>query len=316
MVLRRQCLGREMVRCDECDVISASNDQSMCLRVRLTGSIVAVGTASGTVQLWDAAKQVMVREITEHTQRVGASCWSSAHCLATGSRDHSVLVHDIRLPSTTPAVSSTTTASPRGSTSRDFVREIAAAMTSSGRRRRSLEMLHLEDHDDGDGDGLGSMGITSFDSMEEPTPFRRLSASADASSMPTSSSATPTSTPAHRHILTSLYSPEDEIMLSPIQPFTPLPQSATQSLLERSDIVDISRENSSSNNISSASRRSRSTVIMTLESHSQEVCGLKWSPDGQQLASGGNDNVLCVWDIAGASRSSSINTNRQSGQSL
>jgi len=31
--------------------------------------------------------------------------------------------------------------------------------------------------------------------------------------------------------------------------------------------------------------------------HQQEVCGLKWSPDGTQLASGGNDNLLCVWEL-------------------
>ncbi|KAJ3594962.1 hypothetical protein NHX12_004267 [Muraenolepis orangiensis] len=35
--------------------------------------------------------------------------------------------------------------------------------------------------------------------------------------------------------------------------------------------------------------------IFTLEAHSQEVCGLKWSPDGRYLASGGNDNMVCVW---------------------
>ena len=30
--------------------------------------------------------------------------------------------------------------------------------------------------------------------------------------------------------------------------------------------------------------------------HSQEVCGLRWSPDGLQLASGSNDNNLIIWD--------------------
>jgi cell division cycle 20, cofactor of APC complex len=36
-----------------------------------------------------------------------------------------------------------------------------------------------------------------------------------------------------------------------------------------------------------------------LTAHMQEVCGLKWSPSGTQLASGGNDNVLNIWQ-AGA----------------
>ena len=31
--------------------------------------------------------------------------------------------------------------------------------------------------------------------------------------------------------------------------------------------------------------------------HKQEVCGLKWSFDNQQLASGGNDNKLMLWSI-------------------
>ncbi|XP_060909548.1 cell division cycle protein 20 homolog [Labrus mixtus] len=35
--------------------------------------------------------------------------------------------------------------------------------------------------------------------------------------------------------------------------------------------------------------------IGTLTGHSQEVCGLTWSPDGRYLASGGNDNQVCVW---------------------
>ncbi|XP_036410690.1 cell division cycle protein 20 homolog [Megalops cyprinoides] len=35
--------------------------------------------------------------------------------------------------------------------------------------------------------------------------------------------------------------------------------------------------------------------IFTLTGHTQEVCGLKWSPDGKYLASGGNDNLVLVW---------------------
>ncbi|XP_046850230.1 cell division cycle protein 20 homolog [Xenia sp. Carnegie-2017] len=36
--------------------------------------------------------------------------------------------------------------------------------------------------------------------------------------------------------------------------------------------------------------------VATLNCHSQEVCGLKWSRDGKYLASGGNDNLLLIWD--------------------
>lgn len=35
-----------------------------------------------------------------------------------------------------------------------------------------------------------------------------------------------------------------------------------------------------------------------LVGHRQEVCGLKWSPDNQLLASGGNDNRIFIWNLA------------------
>jgi len=38
--------------------------------------------------------------------------------------------------------------------------------------------------------------------------------------------------------------------------------------------------------------------VATLLGHQQEVCGLTWSPDGSQLASGGNDNMCAIWDVA------------------
>ncbi|GBP80713.1 Cell division cycle protein 20 homolog [Eumeta japonica] len=43
--------------------------------------------------------------------------------------------------------------------------------------------------------------------------------------------------------------------------------------------------------------RQRDHVISTLNGHTQEVCGLKWSPDGRYLASGGNDNLLNIWPV-------------------
>ena len=36
--------------------------------------------------------------------------------------------------------------------------------------------------------------------------------------------------------------------------------------------------------------------VATLDGHAQEICGLKWSPDGRYLASGSNDNTVVIWD--------------------
>ncbi|KAL3630782.1 hypothetical protein CASFOL_023766 [Castilleja foliolosa] len=50
--------------------------------------------------------------------------------------------------------------------------------------------------------------------------------------------------------------------------------------------------------------RVRTHIVETYRGHHQEVCGLKWSASGQQLASGGNDNLLHIWDRSAASSSS------------
>lgn len=50
--------------------------------------------------------------------------------------------------------------------------------------------------------------------------------------------------------------------------------------------------------------RVREHIIETYRGHHQGVCGLKWSASGQQLASGGNDNLLFIWDRSMASSNS------------
>ncbi|KAG7603613.1 WD40 repeat [Arabidopsis thaliana x Arabidopsis arenosa] len=47
--------------------------------------------------------------------------------------------------------------------------------------------------------------------------------------------------------------------------------------------------------------RIRSSIVGTYVGHTEEVCGLKWSESGKKLASGGNDNVVHIWDRSLAS---------------
>ncbi|KAK1270127.1 Protein FIZZY-RELATED 2 [Acorus gramineus] len=42
--------------------------------------------------------------------------------------------------------------------------------------------------------------------------------------------------------------------------------------------------------------RVQSSVVETCRGHQEEVCGPKWSSSGQHLASGGNDNLIHIWD--------------------
>lgn len=44
-------------------------------------------------------------------------------------------------------------------------------------------------------------------------------------------------------------------------------------------------------------RNSCRTPVLNLKEHALEVCGLRRSYDAYQLASGGNDNKVCVWDL-------------------
>mmetsp|Transcript_6390 Transcript_6390/g.26871 ORF Transcript_6390/g.26871 Transcript_6390/m.26871 type:complete len:530 (+) Transcript_6390:142-1731(+) len=67
-----------------------------------------------------------------------------------------------------------------------------------------------------------------------------------------------------------------------------------------------------------ASSSSRPSCTRIAAAHRQEVCGLRWSPCGDLLASGGNDNKLLVWDARAtlgtrASSSAATTTGRRGG---
>ena len=46
--------------------------------------------------------------------------------------------------------------------------------------------------------------------------------------------------------------------------------------------------------------RIKNHIVMKLSGgHNKEVCSLKWNLDFKYLASGGNDNLVCLWDVRG-----------------
>ncbi|KAH8110537.1 WD40 repeat-like protein [Phellopilus nigrolimitatus] len=57
-------------------------------------------------------------------------------------------------------------------------------------------------------------------------------------------------------------------------------------------------------------RESGTRPFRRCSGHRQEVCGLKWSGDGgpqnAMLASGGNDNKVCIWDLRGSRRAAGM----------
>ncbi|RYE80673.1 MAG: hypothetical protein EOO74_01780, partial [Myxococcales bacterium] len=57
--------------------------------------------------------------------------------------------------------------------------------------------------------------------------------------------------------------------------------------------------------------RSPDQWLTKLAGHKQEICGLKWNQEDNQLASGGNDNKLMVWDKLNISYDDFIRTTDQ-----
>jgi cell division cycle protein 20 (cofactor of APC complex) len=73
-----------------------SNYVSSVAWIQEGGTHLAIGTATQSVQLWDVEAGRQVRSLMGHSARVGALSWNG-HLLASGSKDNSVLNHDVRI---------------------------------------------------------------------------------------------------------------------------------------------------------------------------------------------------------------------------
>jgi cell division cycle 20-like protein 1, cofactor of APC complex len=56
---------------------------------------LCVGNRYGEIAIWDVNKGKEVRTMAGHSNRVGACSWNGS-LIATGSRDRSILVRDVR----------------------------------------------------------------------------------------------------------------------------------------------------------------------------------------------------------------------------
>jgi cell division cycle protein 20 (cofactor of APC complex) len=59
--------------------------------------------------------------------------------------------------------------------------------------------------------------------------------------------------------------------------------------------------------------RSAESVVAKYTGHTQEVCGLKWNEEGTCLASGGNENYLCLWDASMSGSETTTTTTSRNG---
>ena len=60
------------------------------------GSHLAIGTNRGELQVWDPTTARKLRTMTGHQSRIGSVAWNG-YLLATGSRDHSIMMRDVRI---------------------------------------------------------------------------------------------------------------------------------------------------------------------------------------------------------------------------
>ena len=61
------------------------------------GNYMAVGTSDNKVQIWDVEKLKQVRSMSGHKARVSSLSWNGP-TLSSGSRDSTIMHHDVRVP--------------------------------------------------------------------------------------------------------------------------------------------------------------------------------------------------------------------------
>lgn len=76
---------------------SSPHDEYTSLSWVSAGTHLAVGHYSGLLEIYDVEKQKRIRTLQGHTDRIACLSWNN-HVLSSGSRDHTILHRDVRVP--------------------------------------------------------------------------------------------------------------------------------------------------------------------------------------------------------------------------
>lgn len=58
------------------------------------------------------------------------------------------------------------------------------------------------------------------------------------------------------------------------------------------------------------------SYFVKLQGHNQEVCGLQWNESNTHLASGGNDNKICIWELGNVTPSAQLKEHKAAVKAL
>eukprot|EP01114_Cavostelium_apophysatum_P007735 TRINITY_DN19909_c0_g1_i1.p1 TRINITY_DN19909_c0_g1~~TRINITY_DN19909_c0_g1_i1.p1 ORF type:complete len:424 (+),score=90.82 TRINITY_DN19909_c0_g1_i1:78-1274(+) len=79
------------------ELMSTEESNSVCsVGWTADGRYLGVGLSNGNTQLWDPERQKALRNLKGHSARVGVMSWNQ-HILSTGSRDTTIINHDVRI---------------------------------------------------------------------------------------------------------------------------------------------------------------------------------------------------------------------------
>ncbi|CAH8674435.1 unnamed protein product [Schistosoma rodhaini] len=241
-----------------CDV-SGETDVISSVAWSKKGSHLAIGTYRGHVQIWDVTKSSCIRSLNGHIARVGALAWN-ADLLASGSRDRYILLRDTR-------ASANSGGGPAGH------------LPITNPSNTSVLTAELADRDEIMTDFNSISSPSHIDQVESDSNYPRASTPmvSISSDLP---EVDPPSTPAQMDIDMLGFRDADHG-----SSWSAARTSANSTVTQTTALQSI--ENGTDRLVPGA--------VRVLKDHRQEVCGLKWSPDSQYLASGGNDNRLLVW---------------------